>query len=174
MHWLTGIDWKQAFLPQTSLLEIFLRGTLVYLGLFTILRVVLKRQRGGFGVSDLLVIVLIADAAQNAMAGNYTSVPDGIMLVVVIVFWALALDWLGYHFPAVQRFVHPPALVLFKNGDFLRHNLKKEFITQDELESQLRLQGIESLEEVDRIYLEGTARSASCARTASAPDPVVG
>src|SRR3954447_9496651 len=103
--------------PDTSLLEIFIRGTLVYLTLFVILRVVLKRQRGGVGFTDILVIVLIADAAQNSMAGDYTSVPDGVLLVAVIVGWAYSLDWLAYRLPLVARFVHPPSVPLVRGGE---------------------------------------------------------
>jgi len=74
------------------------------LALFLLLRLVLKRQSGNMGVTDLLVIVLIADAAQNAMASDYKSVPDGLLLVSTIVFWSYALDWLSYHFPRFGRF----------------------------------------------------------------------
>jgi uncharacterized membrane protein YcaP (DUF421 family) len=49
--------------------EIVVRGTLMYLGLFVILRFMARRQAGHFGPADLLVIVLIADAAQNGL-GN--------------------------------------------------------------------------------------------------------
>lgn len=44
-------------------------------------------------VTDLLVVVLIADAAHNAMAGDYRSLLDGILLVSTIVFWSYALGW---------------------------------------------------------------------------------
>src|SRR3954454_15472551 len=103
MRWLTDVDWKGMFVPDSSALEILIRGTVMYLALFTLLRVVLKRQRGGVAFTDLLVIVLIADAAQNGMAGDYTSMPDGLLLILVIVGWAYSLDWLGYRVPVIQR-----------------------------------------------------------------------
>src|SRR3954471_18026759 len=134
--------------PDTSLLEIFIRGTLVYLALYTLLRVVLKRQRGGVGVTDLLVIVLIADAAQNAMAGEYTSVPDGVLLVAVIIGWSAFLDWLGFRFPAFQRFVRPGPLPLVEDGRMIRENMAKEYITEDELMSQLRIDGLTSVDQI--------------------------
>src|SRR5947208_15768790 len=99
----TAVDWGQVLRPNTSLLEIIVRGTIVYLALFALLRCVLRRQNSALGVTDLLVIVLIADAAQNAMAGSYTSVSDGVVLVAVIVFWAWFLDFLSFHFPALER-----------------------------------------------------------------------
>jgi len=155
MGWLDGIDWQKMFVPDTSLLEIFIRGTMVYLVMYTLLRVVLKRQKGGLGVNDLLVLVLIADAAQNAMAGTYSSITDGLLLVAVIIFWSAALDWLGYHVPAVQKFVQPAPLLIVDDGRMLKENMAKEYITEDELLSQLRLQGLQDLEKVDRVYIEG-------------------
>ena len=102
------MDWHSIFVPDTPLLEIALRGSIMYLSLFVMLRVILKRQSGDVALSDLLVVVLIADAAQNGMAADYQSIPDGILLVFTIIFWSYALDWLGYHFPRLQRLLVPP------------------------------------------------------------------
>ncbi|MGY3564789.1 DUF421 domain-containing protein [Sinomonas sp. RB5] len=155
MRWLTDVDWKDLLVPHTALLEIFLRGSLVYLCLYVLLRLVLRRQRGGVGVTDLLVIVLIADAAQNAMAGQYTSLPDGLLLVAVIIGWAAVLDWLGYRFPLVQKFLSPPPLVLYSKGKLNRRAMRSENITVDEIMQEVRLQGMTSLEEVELVALEG-------------------
>ena len=81
--------------PEDAAPGTLVRGTAAYLFLFVLLRLT-KRQTGSLSVSDLLVLVLIADAAQNAMAGDYKSLPDGLILVSAIVFWSFALDWLGY------------------------------------------------------------------------------
>src|SRR5881409_2972210 len=86
------IEWKNVVLLIIPLIEIILRGSVMYLSLFILLRVILKRQGGTLGMTDLLLIVLLADASQNAMAGEYKSLPDGIMLVATIVFWSYALD----------------------------------------------------------------------------------
>ena len=155
MDSLFAIDWGQIFKPDTPPLEIFLRGSIVYLALFLLLRLVLRREAGTVGMSDLLVVVLIADAAQNAMAGNYNSVPDGILLVATIVFWSFALEWLGYHVPWIGRFVHPPALLLVRDGQLLRRNMRRELITEEELMTQLRLQGVEDLASVRKACMEG-------------------
>src|SRR3954471_14594499 len=128
-----SVNWHDVFIPDTPLVEIFVRGMIVYLAIFALLRFVLTRQSGNVGVTDLLVVVLIADAAQNAMASDYRSVPDGVLLVATIIFWSYALDWLGYRFPRVGRFVHPPPLELVRDGRLLRHNLRQELLTVEEL-----------------------------------------
>ena len=55
------------------------------------LRLVLRRESGTIGMTNLFVVVLIADAAQNAMANDYRSVPDGLVLVATILFWSHVL-----------------------------------------------------------------------------------
>jgi uncharacterized membrane protein YcaP (DUF421 family) len=153
-----GVDWGKVFLPDTPVLEIIVRGTVTYLALYIMLRLILKREAGTVGVTDLLVLVLLADAAQDAMAGGYNSLADGLLLVGTIVFWAYALNWLGYHSRFFRRFVVPPPLALVRDGKPLPRNLRRELITHEELMSQLRLQGIEDLSEVEMAQMEPDGR----------------
>ncbi|HEV2861902.1 MAG TPA: YetF domain-containing protein [Pyrinomonadaceae bacterium] len=154
METLWQVDWKAAFVPTVSVAEVVLRGSLVYLFLFFVLRV-LRREAGAVGIPDLLVVVLVADAAQNAMASEYKSVTEGAILVGTIVAWDYFLDWAGYTFPSLRRVLRPAALPLVVDGRMLRRNMRRELITEEELMSQLREQGVESLDEVKRCCLEG-------------------
>ena len=45
---------------------------------------IFRRDAGSLSVSDLLVVVLIADAAQNGMAGEYRSLTEGAIVVGTI------------------------------------------------------------------------------------------
>jgi uncharacterized membrane protein YcaP (DUF421 family) len=148
-------DWQEMFVPVHPIPAIIVRGTITYIMLFLILRFLLKRQSGVIGIADLLVIVLIADAAQNAMAHEYKSITEGAILVLTIVFWNYAIDWIGFRFPAFQRLIRPPPLLLIKDGKMLPRNMRQEMITTDELNSQLRQQGIEHCSDVKMAYIEG-------------------
>ena len=140
------------------ILELILRGSLVYLVIFVLLRFVLKRVTGTLNIGDLLIIVLIADASQNAMSAGYTSVTDGLILVATIIFWSYFLDWLAYHFPRFERLLHPPPLPLVREGQMLARNMRRELITVDELMSHLREQGVTDLKEVKTASMEGDGR----------------
>jgi len=109
------IDWNTIFSPDVPLLEIVLRGSVMYISLFILLRVILKRQTGSLGMTDLLLITLLADASQNAMAGEYTSIIDGIVLVATIIFWNYAFDWLSFKFEWFSRLIEPTPLLLVKD-----------------------------------------------------------
>ncbi|MBI3804125.1 MAG: DUF421 domain-containing protein [Nitrospirae bacterium] len=150
--------WKALLIPDAPLLEMVVRGSVMYLGLFVLLRVVLKRQTGTLGMTDLLLITLLADASQNAMAGEYRSLPNGLVLVSTILFWNYFLDWLSFHSPRVRRWIEPPPLLLIQDGKLLRHNMKRELISKDELMGQLREQGISDLVKVKKAYIEGDGR----------------
>lgn len=151
------MDWHAIFVPTIDLTEIFMRGTIIYLFLFFLLRL-LRREGGQIGIADVLVVVLIADASQNAMASDYKSITEGIVLVATIAFWDYLLDWLGYHSPLVQRLLRSPPLLLIKDGQIQRRNLRQEMISVEELMSQLREQGIDAVSKVKRCYLEGDGR----------------
>ncbi len=155
---LNAIDWAKIFLPATSILETIVRASVVYLSIFTILRVVLKREAATLGITDLLVVVLLADAAQNALVGESKSIADGILLVAVIVGWSYFLNFLGHRSPFFQKLIKPPKLLLVKNGLMLKRNMRKEFITEDELMAEIRTNGVKDLSEVEEAYMEASGR----------------
>jgi len=165
------VDWGRLFGVDTPLLEIFLRGSFMYLAVWALLRFTFRRDVGSVGIPGLLVIVLIADAAQNAMAGDYHSITDGVLLVATIIGWAAILDWLAWRFPRIERIIHPPPLKLVENSRVLRHNLRKEMITPEELLAQLRLQGIERLDDVKVAHMEPDGRISVIRRDGSEPRP---
>lgn len=149
-----SIDWAALFIPKLNLFELVIRGTLVYLMLFVLMRI-FRRNAGNIGIADLLVIVIIADAAQNAMGNKYESVTEGAVLVGTILCWNFLLDWLPYRFPSLKHLLEPAPLLLIKDGRLLHRNLRKEMITKDELQAQIREQGVEMFEQVKICYLEG-------------------
>ena len=149
-----AIDWQQMLVPSGSLGEVIVRGTLMYLGLFLMLRVILDRRSQGISTPDVLLIVLIADAAQNGMAAQYRSITEGLVLVATILFWDYVLDWITYRVPSVGQWIEPPALPLIRDGKLLRQNLRKELISVDELRSMLREKGIDDYHAIRLAQLE--------------------
>ena len=104
---------------------------------------VFRRDAGSLSVSDLLVVVLIADAAQNGMAGEYKSLTEGVVIVATIFAWNYVLDWLAYRSRFVYWLLHPPSLLLIRNGQIQFRNLRSQLITKDDLLEQLREQGVD-------------------------------
>jgi uncharacterized membrane protein YcaP (DUF421 family) len=148
------MDWDTYFAIAVSPAELIIRGTLVYWFLFLVFRFVMRRDAGTIGIADLLVLVLIADASQNAMAGGYTTVAEGFVLIGTILGWNWLIDWASFHSPAFARFTTPPAIVLVKHGRIVQGNLRREHVSAEELESKLREQGVERLQDVKLALME--------------------
>lgn len=149
-----AIDWNEMFALTVSPIELIIRGTLVYWAILAMFRTILQRDIGAVGVADVLLLVLIADAAQNAMSGGYESLTDGIILVGTIAGWNWLLDFVAYRVPALRRLLEAKPLPLVRHGKLMRRNLRKEMITHDELMAKLREYGIEKLEDVKAATME--------------------
>jgi uncharacterized membrane protein YcaP (DUF421 family) len=138
------IDWE----------ALVLRGTLTYIFLFCLFRFVVRRDAGALGLSDLLVLVIIADAAQNAMAGDYTSVVDGFVLIGTIVGWSYLLNWLSFRFPWFRRFALAPPICIIKDGVKQEAALRRELISDEELRAMLHEHEVDDVAQVRRAWLE--------------------
>jgi len=153
-------------------LELVVRGSAMYWFLFLLLRFVLRRDVGSIGIADVLLLVLIADAAQNAMAGSYQSITEGCILVATIAGWNWLVDFATWRFAAVRRVLEPQPLPLVREGRLLRRNMRREFITVDELMAQLRQHGIESLHDVKAATMENDGQISVVRRDGGAtPEP---
>ena len=152
-----SLDWHDMLVPSMHPVELVTRASVMYLLILAGFRV-FRRDAGSLSVSDLLVVVLIADAAQNGMAGEYKSLTEGGIIVATIFAWNYALDWLAYRWAFVYWLLHPPSLLLIRDGQVLYRNLRSQLITRDDLLEQLREQGVDDLQAVKKCYLEGDGR----------------
>ena len=144
----------ELFKLSLPLWEIILRGSVIYLSLTLLFRFVARRDIGAVGIADLLVIVLIADASQNAMAGDGKTLADGLVLICTLLGWNLLLDWLAFRFPGMRRLLEADKLLLIDRGRLMKRNLRKELITEEDLLAKLRSYGIDDIRDVKTAYLE--------------------
>src|SRR5205814_7216456 len=124
MDALFHVNWHQLLVPKLSLLEIVLRGVVIYVGLCLLLRVVLKRQAGQIGLGDLLVVTLVAGICRNPLVADAYSIPDGLGVVAVVLMSSYAADWLSYHSPFIHRLMHPQRVELIRDGEVMHENLR--------------------------------------------------
>jgi len=148
------LEWASLFSPDTPFLELFARGTVTFFVLMVLLRFVGQREGGGLGLSDLLVVVLVGEAAGIRLTGDGQQVPDGLVPGATPLFWSVVTDAATYRWPRPARLLkgHPRPLIV--DGRLNRRAMRREFISDEELASQLRVHGIEDLVQVRRAYLE--------------------
>jgi uncharacterized membrane protein YcaP (DUF421 family) len=147
-------DWAKLFLPHVPIFESIIRASLIYLILLIILRITLKRETGGTSISDILLLVLIADAVQNGIQGDAISIADALILGGTLIFWDWLIDYLSYHSPRFYRLVHPRPLPIILNGKIIRKNVRKELLTQQDIEQEMQLQGIDDMRKIERATVQ--------------------
>jgi len=152
------MDFAELFALHVSPLELVVRGTLTYWFLLLVFRFVLRRDPGSMGVADILFVVIVADASQNGMSGSYQTLAEGFILVGTLVAWNYALDWAAFRWEAVHKLTEPPPLQLVKDGQMLMRHLRKEFLTREDVQAQLRQAGVEDVRRVRAAYLEGDGK----------------
>ena len=149
-----GVDLGALFRLDVSAVELMLRTSVVYLGLVAIMRVFGRREMGTLEMADILIIVLIADGVQSGMAGEYTSLTGAGIVAGTLVAWNYALDALAFYVPAVRRLLRPRPLKLVEDGRLIRRNMRRELVTREELEYELREQGIDDIGKVKLACME--------------------
>jgi uncharacterized membrane protein YcaP (DUF421 family) len=138
----------------TPLWNIAVRSLLVYLAVFVGLRLMGKRELGQMTVFDLVVVLLIANAVQNAMVGADFSVQGGILAAFILLAVNRIIAMLRLHRGAWGRLIEGKPTLLVKDGKVLRSALRKEELDRADVEMAAREHGIRSIEEVQMAVLE--------------------
>ncbi|GAA2404411.1 DUF421 domain-containing protein [Streptomyces glaucosporus] len=145
---------SEMFAPDAPLPETVLRGVVIYLALLAMMRVVGQRESGGLGLTDVLIVVLIAEAVSGGLGGDSDSVTDGIVLTAAILVCSVAVDAAAYRFPRFAAVVKASPRPLIRDGRLNRRLMRREFMTTEEVLSQLRLHGVHDPAQVRLAYLE--------------------
>jgi len=140
------------FSPQ--LLEIALRAVIIYIVVLVGLRLTGKREVGQMTPFDLVLLLLIANAVQNAMTGPDTSVTGGLVAAATLLVVNAVMSRLVWKNPRFSRFVTGTPTLLIHHGTLLAGNLDREHLTVDELSQALREHGVATIAEVFVATLE--------------------
>jgi uncharacterized membrane protein YcaP (DUF421 family) len=105
-------------------------------------------------VFDLVVLLLIANAVQNAMVGPDTSLVGGIIAAVVLLLINAAIARLSMNWPRLRHMVEGTPTLLVLHGEVVEEHMRKEGIDQETLEAALREHGVDKIAEVEMAVLE--------------------
>ncbi|HVE12750.1 MAG TPA: YetF domain-containing protein [Elusimicrobiota bacterium] len=142
--------WKTA-LPAG---ELILRALVVYAVVLGLLRLAGKRQVGQMGAADLVALLLLSNAVQNAMNGGDNSLLAGVILAAVLIFASRAIAYATFKSRRLEGLIEGRPTLLVYKGEALPGNLDKELLSMRELKVLLRRQGIHDLHEIHEAILE--------------------
>jgi uncharacterized membrane protein YcaP (DUF421 family) len=135
-------------------IEIILRTVSVYIFMILAIRIFGKKELAQLSVIDLVFILLISNAVQNAMVGPDTSLNGGLVAAASLFFVNFTLKQLLYRNKKFSKLIQGESLLLIYNGKPNMENCKKAEITMEELEAAVREHGAKDIQRVELAILE--------------------
>jgi uncharacterized membrane protein YcaP (DUF421 family) len=141
-----------------ELLEGYLKITLsslaVYMFIIVAIRLFGKKELAQLSIIDLVFILLISNAVQNAMVGSDSTLSGGLVAASTLFLANFLFKFLIYRFPKLGDFVQGTEMILIYKGQLNKANMIKARITHDEIMEAVREHGVAEIREVDLAVLE--------------------
>jgi uncharacterized membrane protein YcaP (DUF421 family) len=152
----------------SDLVSVALRTAVVYVALVIGFRVFGKREAGQLSTLDLVVLLVIANAVQNAMVGENVSLAGGLIAAAVILGLDRGLHELSGRVRPLRRALEGEPTLLVKDGQVLAGAMRREGISPDELGLALRQHGLLGVEQAAYVFLETNGQISVIARNGQA------
>jgi uncharacterized membrane protein YcaP (DUF421 family) len=135
-------------------MDIALRAAAIFIALYVLMRLMGKRELGQMTPFELIVLVVIGDLIQQGVTQNDFSVTGAIIAISTIAFLALVMSWATYLWPWAEKALEGEPRVIVQDGEIVTTNLRRNRLTETEIESEMRLAGIGRLADVAWGILE--------------------
>lgn len=138
-------------------MESIIRAAVVYVVLLVLFRISGKRSLAEVTSFDLVLLLIISEATQQAMIDNDNSMTNSLLLVATLIGMNILFSVISTRWKAFQRLVEDVPLVILEDGKPLLQRMRKERVEEDEiLEAARQSQGLERLDQVKYAILERT------------------
>ena len=134
--------------------DVALRSLAVYLFMFAAIRIFGKNQLSQLNAGDIVLLLLISNAVQNAMVGSNISLEGGLVAASVLFVANFALKKVIFKNPKIKSFLESDLIILIKDGVVDNVKMHHEEISFDELEETVREHGVEKIQDVKLAVLE--------------------
>ncbi|HLJ57565.1 MAG TPA: YetF domain-containing protein [Chthonomonadaceae bacterium] len=151
-HWLSDILTH----PNTPADAWAIAGktAVVYICLVVGLRVLGKRELGQMNIYDLVLIIVLANAVQNAMVGNDNSLVGGLIAAATLLILNRIFTYAMARSQKLEKFMVGEPVLIVNDGEILQSRCQREGITREQIMTALREHGIDKLEEAHMCVLE--------------------
>lgn len=140
--------------PNLGPANLIIRAVVVYLAVVILLRISGKKQLGQLGATEFVAILLISNAVQNSMNGGDNSLAGGLILAVTLVALSSLISFLNYKSNFFSMLFEGTPTLLVHKGKSIPKHLRREQMSEMDLTTMLRKQGIHRIEDIDTAILE--------------------
>ena len=134
--------------------ELIVRSMIIYVFLLVLIRATGKRQVGQLAPFDLILLLVLSNAVQNAMNGGDNSVQAGLISALTLVTLNYGIGYATYRSKRLEALIEGRPQVLIHNGTLYKDIMEQERLTQHELDAALRRQGVSNISHVHMAMIE--------------------
>jgi len=134
--------------------EFVLRAVVVYVVVLAMVRLAGKRALGQFTPFDMLLLVLLGNAVQNALLGQDTSLGGGLLLAATLIVLNYFVGWINTRRPRIERAIEGEPVVLARHGHVLQKVLRRELVSKADFAKAMRDAGSDDVDDVELALLE--------------------
>ena len=135
-------------------MDIVARAAIMFVLLYVLLRLMGKRELGQLTPFELVVMIVLGDLIQQGVTHNDFSITGALLAISTFAFLAISMSWLTYLSPRAEKLLDGEPRVVIRDGVLIKDNLRRDRMTQSEVESEMRLAGIAHMDQVAWAILE--------------------
>jgi uncharacterized membrane protein YcaP (DUF421 family) len=135
-------------------MDIVLRGIVVFIFLFVLVRVMGRRELSSLEPFDLILLIILGDAVQQGLTQDDYSLTGAMLAVGTIAILQVSTSWLNFRIPRLRPLLDGEPVVVVQDGKPIERNMRRERLTEEDLAEAARKQSIGSLDEVAWAVME--------------------
>ena len=135
-------------------MDIVLRGIVVFVFLFVLVRVMGRRELSSLEPFDLILLIILGDAVQQGLTQDDYSLTGAMLAVGTIAILQVLTSWLNFRVPRLRPILDGEPIVIVQDGQPIERNLRRERLTADDLAEAARREGIAKLDDVAWAVME--------------------
>src|SRR4051812_30632524 len=135
-------------------MDLVIRALVISLVVYAVTRAVGKRELSTLEPFDIILLVTIGDLVQQGVTQSDYSVTGATLAITTIAVLTVAVSWVNWRFRRVRTALEGEPVVLVESGNTIDRNMKRERITIEDLQSEMRQQQVRSLDDVQWAVLE--------------------
>ena len=139
---------------KVTYLEKVVRPLIVYFVMVLLLRIFGKRELAQLNPIDFVLLLLISEAVQNAIIGDDTSLSGGVIGVATLLGVNYLMAYIKFRVSPIEHLIEGKPVVLIENGQVQNDVLKREMMTEDDLEVIAHEEGLEKADEIETLTLD--------------------
>jgi uncharacterized membrane protein YcaP (DUF421 family) len=148
-------------------MDLVIRAAVVFFFIFFLTRVVGRRQLSDLEPFDFILLVVLGDLVQQGITQSDESVTGTLTVISTIALLSVAVSWVSFRVKRVRLITEGEPIVLVQDGRPIERNLRRERITIEDIEEQLRHSQLSSVSQLSWAILENDGKISCIPRDGS-------